>query len=83
MKKIKLKTIQVGDVEDPEIYIAEPIYQWQQTEHGSWAMEHGHNLEYHRSIDYKAYGNKYVITGEFTDEDYLYYKLRWGDVTES
>ena len=29
----------MGDVEDPEIYCAEPIYQWQQTPAGKWCME--------------------------------------------
>lgn len=78
MKRIVLKTISVGDVEDPEIYIAQPIWEWQQTDHGSWCMQHGQNLTYHRVIDYAAYANKYTITGDFTDEDYLYYNLRWG-----
>lgn len=82
MKRIVLKTISVGDVEDPEIYVAQPIWEWQQTEQGSWCMRHGQNLTYHRVIDYSAFANKYTITGDFTDEDYLYYTLRWGNPAE-
>lgn len=79
MKKIVLKTISVGDVEDPDLYVAQPIWEWQQTEQGSWCMAHGQNLMFHRNIDYAAFANKYTITGEFTDEDHLYFVLRWGE----
>ena len=37
---IELHEFNMGDVEDPYLYAAEPIYQWQQTEKGKWAMEH-------------------------------------------
>ena len=79
MKKIVLKTIMLGDVEDPDLYVAQPIWEWQQTEQGAWAMKHGENMMFHRTIDYAAYANKYTITGEFSEEDYLYFVLRWGE----
>lgn len=82
MKRIVLTTIRVADVEDPEVYVAEPIYNWQQTAQGAWAMQHGHDLTYHRTIDYNSYANTYIITGDFTEEDCLYYTLRWGQPEE-
>ena len=32
-------TIKMGDVEDPDLYVADPIWKWQQTEEGQWLME--------------------------------------------
>ena len=29
-------TIKMGDVEDPDLYVADPIWKWQQTEEGQW-----------------------------------------------
>jgi len=34
-----LHTFSMGDVEDPYLYAAFPISEWQQTEHGRWVME--------------------------------------------
>ena len=38
MNVIKLHQFRMGDVEDIDIYIAQPIYEWQQTEKGQWCM---------------------------------------------
>jgi len=72
-------TFTVGDVEDPEIYAASPILDWQNTDKGTWVMEH--SIEppiYMRAIDHNVYGYKYCIRANLKDEDALYYKLRWG-----
>jgi hypothetical protein len=30
----------MGDVEDPDLYAASPLYEWQQSEVGTWVMAH-------------------------------------------
>jgi hypothetical protein len=30
----------MGDVEDPDLYAASPLYEWQQSEAGAWVMAH-------------------------------------------
>ena len=37
--KFTVHTFNMGDVEDPEIYVAGPLFDWQQTEKGKWIME--------------------------------------------
>ena len=37
----------VGDVEDVDVYVAEPILRWQQTDRGKWVMNHARDLRYH------------------------------------
>ena len=68
----------MGDVEDPEIYAAEPIWQWQQTQQGRWVMEHAHDLAYHRMQDHNIWGYRFVIRGEINDAQKITeYFLRW------
>ena len=32
-------TIRMGDVEDPDLMVAQSIWEWQQTDAGKWIME--------------------------------------------
>ena len=38
-KQIIVHTFQMGDVEDPDLYAAEPLYAWQKSLPGEWVME--------------------------------------------
>lgn len=77
--KFIFHNVRVGDVEDPEIWIAEPIHQWQQTEHGQWVMQNAHDLAYHRQPDPFCMGYQFLIRGEILDPKKITeYLLRWG-----
>ena len=39
MQEVVVHTIRMGDVEDPDLMVADPIWKWQQTDEGKWAME--------------------------------------------
>ena len=67
----------MGDVDDVDIYVAPPIFQWQQTEQGRWVMEHATNLEYHSQIDQTTWGTRIIITGDLEDIKATEYFLRW------
>jgi hypothetical protein len=77
MKRIIFHTFTMGDVEDPEIYIAQPIYEFQQTPKGQWMMENGQDLQYRIAMDYEQYGYKVVLYGELNDRLATEYYLRW------
>lgn len=78
--KIIVHTFSVGDVEDPEIYAAEPIWHWQQTEAGRFVMEHAvQTPSYHSQLDYNSYGYSYAIRAEFADVDATFYQLKYGN----
>jgi hypothetical protein len=71
-------TIQMGDVEDPDLFVAEPIHQWQQTEQGKWIMENSAPApSWHRYMDYNIYGYAYQIRAYLTHKQLTYYKLRF------
>lgn len=56
----------MGDVEDPDLYAAEPLWQWQQSEQGQWVMKNAADTPtWHRMVDPISYGYKYTITAKF------------------
>ena len=77
-RKVHVDTIVLSDVEDPEIYLAEPLYKWQQTEKGKWIMEHSMpSPSYHQSIEYNTFGYRYHICAYLNEKDYIFYKLKF------
>jgi hypothetical protein len=71
-------TIAMADVEDPDLFVAEPIWKWQQTEAGKWVMENS-NLtpSLHRNMDYRTYGYEYQIRAYLTPKQLTFYKLKF------
>ena len=68
----------MGDVEDPEIYCAGPIIDWQNTEYGKWCMAHSTEQPSFRiDTDYNTYGYKCSIYGMLSDADYTFHQLKW------
>ncbi|MDA7834242.1 hypothetical protein N9A25_00405 [bacterium] len=70
----------MGDVEDVEIYMASPIYEWQQTPEGKWCMENGTDLEYHVNADPMTFGYKVIITGKLSGKDATFWQLKYGGI---
>lgn len=81
MIKLVVKTLRVGDVEDPEIYLGAAAYEWLCTDHGKYVKEKATNLTYNQApIANDYYGYQYFITALFEDEEAVIYKLKWGYV---
>ena len=77
MKRLALHQFRMGDVDDVEIYVAQPIYEWQQTPQGRWCMEHAENLHYLTALDPSSFGYKITITGDLEDKLATEFLLRW------
>jgi hypothetical protein len=84
MKKLIVHTIIMGDVEDPDLFVAEPMYKWQTSEIGKWVIENAiHNsVVWHRNIDNNIYGYRYVITAKFEDADATFFMLKYNNITK-
>jgi hypothetical protein len=77
--KVVVHTIVMGDVEDPDLFVAEPIYNWQQTEAGKFVMKHAVDQpSWHRYADPIAYGFKYTIVAELEKKKLSEFYLKWG-----
>ena len=71
-------TIKMGDVEDPDLFVAQPIYEWQQTEAGKWIMENSNPTpSWHRNHDIYNYGYTYQIRAYLTHKQLTYWKLKY------
>ena len=76
--KVTALVIKMGDVEDPDLYVAQPIYEWQQTEEGKWIMEHSNPIPvWNRHDDFATYGHTYTITAYLKPKDYTYWSLKY------
>jgi len=73
-------TFAMGDVEDPDLYAAEPLLQWQKSEMGKFVMEKAvESPVWHRAADPMNYGYSYKITAKLKGPDYTFWQLKWGD----
>ena len=67
----------MGDVEDPELYAAGPIWNWKKTEQGIWVMKHGLDPTFHTHVDHTSYGYTINITAHITVKRWTEFLLRW------
>lgn len=80
MKEIIVHSFTVGDVEDPDLYAGQPLYEWQQTEQGQWIMENAVETPvWHRIPDAFHMGYRYTITAKFHGPALTFYLLKWGE----
>lgn len=71
-------SIRMGDCEDPDLFVAEPIYQWQQTEAGKYIMKNSAPAPmWRRTVDYDSYGHKYMIFAYLKPKQLTYWKLKY------
>ena len=75
-EKYKLHEFTMGDVEDVDIYMAQPIYEWQQTPAGKFCMEKATEITYHTMFDHSAYGHRVVITGYLSGKHATFWSLK-------
>ena len=68
----------MGDVDDPDIYAANPLWEWQESKMGKWVMEHAiETPEWHRMADQFSYGYRYIIIAKLTEQDQTFWTLKW------
>ena len=73
--------IRMGDVEDPDLMVADPIWQWQQSDAGQFVMEHAVEKPYWtRGIDYHSYGHVYKIMARLSEQNETFWRLKWGGI---
>lgn len=79
MRPIVFHSFFLSDVEDPEIYAAQPIWQWEQTEFGQWCKEHSvEQVSYRIVVDHDQFGYRVDLYSTLTEQDYIFFKLKWG-----
>jgi hypothetical protein len=68
----------MGDVEDPDLYAAQPIWEWQESEAGKFIMEHAAESPYWiRQVDYNSYGHQYKIMARLSEQNQTFFRLKF------
>lgn len=69
----------MGDVEDPDLYAATPILDWEHSEPGQWvlatAVETPFWRRVHNIIDF---GYRYQIVARLREPDEVFWRLKFG-----
>ena len=69
----------IGDVEDPDLYAAEPLHKWEKSDQGQWIMKNAIETPvWHRNDDLSTWQIQYAITAKLNSKDYTYFLLKWG-----
>jgi hypothetical protein len=77
--KVVVHKFSLGDVDDPDIYAAGPIYDWERSEAGQFVFKHAIGKpEWHRRMDLMSMGHRYIITAELEAKKLSEFYLRWG-----
>jgi hypothetical protein len=70
----------LSDCEDVDIYVAPPIWEWQQSEAGCWIMEHAETKPYWvQAIDTAAYVYRIRIIARLSEHNEVFWRLKWGN----
>jgi len=78
VREVVVHSFTMGDVEDPDLYAAQPLYEWQQSPAGQWVMEHAIEPPvWHRMADNISYGYKYRIIAKLCGPALTEYLLRY------
>jgi len=68
--------IRLSDVEDPDLWVAGPIWDWQQTAPGKFIMEHAEEKPYWiQSMDYNSWGHVYQIIARLSEQNETFWRL--------
>ena len=71
-------TFRMGDVEDPDLYAAQPMCEWERSEVGKWVMSHAvETPTWYRGADPHNWGYQYRIVARLTDADHVFFKLKF------
>ena len=76
--KIVVHKFSMGDVEDPDLYAAGPIYEWEQSDSGKFVTKHAVSTpEWHRHADPYTFGYTYLIVVELEKKKLSEFYLRF------
>lgn len=69
----------VGDVDDPDLYAAQPLWEWEKSEVGQWVMANAVEVpRWVRQIDYNTYGTQYAVIARLKPAAVTFFLMRWG-----
>lgn len=66
-KTIVVHSFRMGDVEDPDLYAADPLLKWETSDVGQWVMKNAVDIpEWFRLADPSSFGYRYEIRAKLS-----------------
>jgi hypothetical protein len=72
---VEVHKFNMSDVEDPDLWAAQTLYEWEKSDKGQWVMNNTIEPTWNRN--FHEYGWQYTITTKMTEEQLTYYKLKY------
>lgn len=77
VRTIVVHEFTLGDVDDPDLYAADPLWKWQNSELGKWVMENAvETPAWYRIPDTMQYGYKYQVRAKLAGARLTEFLLR-------
>lgn len=68
----------LGDVEDPDLYAAEPLHHWMETDAARWVIQHAADTpSWHKMADPQLMGYRVCVVADLKESDAALYVLKW------
>lgn len=79
IKTVVVHEFSMGDVEDPDLYAAQPLYEWEHSEIGQWIMKNACDTPtWYRMADMASYGYRYQIRAKLMGPALTEWLLKYG-----
>jgi hypothetical protein len=76
--EVVVHRFRLGDVEDPDLYAAQPLWEWQKSEAGQFVMKNAvETPEWRRQADNANWGYQYIIVAELEKKKLSEFYLRF------
>ena len=80
VREVVVHEFTMGDVEDPDLYAAEPLWKWQQSESGAWIMENAVETPcWYRIPDQLQYGYRFEVRAKLSGARLTEWLLKYGN----
>lgn len=67
-----------AESEDPELYAAVPLHNWEVSEAGKWVMQHSKYIpSWDVSVDHNTFQYKVRVIAELSEQDFTFLKLKF------
>jgi hypothetical protein len=66
----------LGDCEDPQIYAAQPLWEFQNSDVGKWVLENAKEQPQY-FIRIGEWGYKVIVMADLSEKDKLFYELKY------
>lgn len=79
-RDVVVHTILVSDSEDPDLAVAAPIWEWQESAAGKFVMKNAVGKPYwHSAFDHATYGHQYRIVARLSEQTETFWRLKYAE----